>query len=110
MQNETLSTPIATEPTNEPKSTPKPYTYKVCARIHEKMPEYRFVASGEDIFVKGLDVYNENDTAILSVSNEAESCPIGDGGVFTQILLAEIAGIVTAVLQISSIFKARKHT
>ena len=36
--------------------------------------------------------------------------PIADGGVFTQILFAEIAGIVTAILQISSIFEARRHT
>jgi len=62
--------------TNEPKSTPKQYRYEVSAHIHENMPEYRFVASGEDIFVTGLKVYNENDESILSVSNEPESCPV----------------------------------
>lgn len=36
--------------------------------------------------------------------------PNGDGGVFSQILFAEIAGIVTAVLQILSIFEARRRT
>ncbi|KNY29861.1 XAC2610-related protein [Pseudobacteroides cellulosolvens] len=78
MQNEPLSTSIATEPTNEPESTPTPkrYKYEVSAHIHENMPEYRFVASGENIFVTGLDVYNENGASILSVSNDPESCPV----------------------------------
>jgi hypothetical protein len=34
------------------------------------------VASGEDIFVTGLDVYNENDASIRSVTFEPESCPV----------------------------------
>ncbi|HKL99713.1 MAG TPA: DUF5050 domain-containing protein [Mobilitalea sp.] len=49
-------------------------TYEISARIHESMPEYRFVANGlangTDIwsmgYVMGLEVYDENNTPILS--------------------------------------------
>lgn len=49
-------------------------TYEVSIRLHESMPEYRFVAtgltSGTDMgltgFVMGLEVYDENNVPILS--------------------------------------------
>lgn len=59
-----------------PVPTPKLYTYEVSTNIHETMPEYRFVAAGEDIFVTSVNVYNENDASILSISFEPESCPV----------------------------------
>jgi|GEM_PF-801118 len=55
--------------------TYKEVTYEICARLHESMPEYRFVATGimrdtEELwhygYVMGLEVYDENDLIILS--------------------------------------------
>lgn len=63
---------------NESEPAPKTYTYEVQARLHESLPEYRFVATGKatDVamsegdwapaFVTGLSVYDENGSAILS--------------------------------------------
>jgi hypothetical protein len=60
----------------ESESLPEQFKYDIQAQIHANMPEYRFVASGEDVFVTGLDVYNEKGLSILSVSFEPESCPV----------------------------------
>jgi hypothetical protein len=56
-----------------PDPGPQIYQYEVRAKIHETMPEYRFVASGEDIFVLSLEIYDEKDNPILSVSFDPES-------------------------------------
>jgi hypothetical protein len=52
----------------------KNVTYEICARLHESIPEFRFVATGlatgTDIgsmgYVIGLEVYDESNTLILS--------------------------------------------
>lgn len=75
-QHEPPSPSQEPEGTDDDEPAPQKYTYEVRAKIHEIMPEYRFVASGEEIFVLGLDVYDEKDTAILSVPFEPESCPV----------------------------------
>jgi hypothetical protein len=68
-------TPSATlEPTDTPDSLPGLQTYEIQARLHESMPEFRFVATGvvqgEDEwmygFVMGLNAYDENGESILS--------------------------------------------
>lgn len=64
------------EPTDEPEPESQHYTYERTAKIHETMPEYRFVASGEGVFVLGLEIYDENNVSILSASFEPESYPV----------------------------------
>jgi hypothetical protein len=59
---------------------PKPLTYEVRARLHESMPEYRFVATGIAAgteewsmgFVMTLDVFDENGLSILSMDYSEE--------------------------------------
>ena len=59
---------------------PKPLTYEIRARLHESMPEYRFVATGIAAgidewsmgFVMGLDVFDENGLPILSMDYSEE--------------------------------------
>jgi len=60
----------------ESETSPKSYKYEIRARLHANMPEYRFVASGKDVFVTGLNVYNEKGLSILSVSFKPEDCPV----------------------------------
>ena len=107
--NASLTPSETPKPTDEPESkqtpseTPKPtdmseldpntYTYEVRARLHESLPEYRFVATGKtaivDIpaddwsmaFVTSLNGYDENGSSILTadftdVSNEVKGYPI----------------------------------
>lgn len=76
LHDEQISFTETPEPITESDSAPIHFTYEVRSCIHENMPEFRFVASGEDIFVTGLNVYNENSTSILSVSFELENCPV----------------------------------
>lgn len=64
----------ATEPIGTSELTSGKHTYEIKARLHEGMPEYRFVATGiikgpdEWMFgyVMGLNVYDENGKTILS--------------------------------------------
>lgn len=74
-QNES---PPSQEPEDIDEHGPAPpkYMYEVRAKIHETMPEYRFVALGEEIFVLGLDVYDDKDISILSVAFDPECCPV----------------------------------
>jgi len=66
--------PAVTEPAVTPGLRPGQHTYEIRKRLHESMPEYRFVATGlvqgtdEWMFgyVMGLDVYDENGKSILS--------------------------------------------
>jgi len=62
------------QPTETPELIEGTHTYEIKARLHEGMPEYRFVATGiiqgpdEWMFgyVMGLGVYDENGNSILS--------------------------------------------
>jgi hypothetical protein len=78
--------PVTTlEPMVTPEPIPGQHTYEIRARLHESMPEYRFVATGlvqgtdEWMYgyVMGLDVYDENGKSILS----ADFSEIMDGQV-----------------------------
>ena len=51
---------------------PRQHIYEICDCLHESMPEYRFVATGENNFVISLYVYDKNDIPILSVDYEPE--------------------------------------
>lgn len=71
---QTTAEPTTSEPADTPYLAPGQHTYEIQARLHESMPEYRFVATGmlqepdEWIYgyVMGLNVYNENGESILS--------------------------------------------
>jgi hypothetical protein len=73
------------ESTDTPDPMPGQHTYEIRARLHESMPEYRFVATGVVQgtdewmygFVMGLNVYDENGESILS----ADFSEIADGKV-----------------------------
>ena len=75
-----FSTSSNIQPSQSSQSTPpttaKPYKYEVRSSLHAKMPEYRFEASGVDVFVTGLDVYNEKGKSILTVAFKPEDCPV----------------------------------
>jgi len=68
------SEPAASGPADTTGLKPGVHTYEIKARLHESMPEYRFVATGvvngpdEWMFgyVMGLNVYDENGKSILS--------------------------------------------
>lgn len=69
------------------------HTYEIQARLHESMPEYRFVATGEmqepdEIFgyVMGLNVYDEKGESILS----ADFSEISDGKKVGYYVLSEM--------------------
>lgn len=70
-------------PSNSPAPIPGQHTYEVRARLHESMPEYRFVATGIKRgtdewaygYVLGLNVYDENGKSILT----ADFSSITDG-------------------------------
>jgi len=57
-----------------PTDTSEPHTYEIRARLHESMPEYRFVATGISNetdewaygYVLGLDIYDDKNTLIIS--------------------------------------------
>jgi len=84
------------EQTNYPGFKPGPHTYEVKARVHESMPEYRFVAKGllqrpEDWafgYVIGLDVFDENGKSILSAdfSETSESGQVVGYPVFNEMM------------------------
>ena len=69
-----VTEPAVSEPTVTPGLKPGQHTYEIRKRLHESMPEYRFVATGlvqgpdEWMYgyVLGLDVYDENGKSILS--------------------------------------------
>jgi len=71
---ESATLPTALEPTDTSGLEPGQHTYEIKARLHESMPEYRFVATGEiqgpdewmNGYVLGLDVYDEKGESILS--------------------------------------------
>ncbi|GBF34846.1 hypothetical protein DCCM_3966 [Desulfocucumis palustris] len=82
---ESPTPPTVLEPTDTPDPMPGLHTYEIQARLHESMPEYRFVATGVVQgpdewmygFVMGLNVYDENGESILS----ADFSEISDGKV-----------------------------
>lgn len=71
----TDNTKSTLESTDAPDPIQGLHTYEIRSRLHENMPEYRFVAAGvvqgpdEWVygFVMGLDIYDENNMPILSV-------------------------------------------
>ena len=66
--------PVVPEPPTTPEAVPDTHTYEINARVHDSMPEYRFVATGLDMqalsylcgFIFALDGYDENGSKILS--------------------------------------------
>jgi hypothetical protein len=88
--------PTVLEPTDTSDLKPGLHTYEIKARLHESMPEYRFVATGvvqepdEGMFgyVMGLNVYDENGESILS----ADFSEISDGKVVGYYVLNEMMG------------------
>ena len=71
---ESPTPPTSSEPTDTPAPIPGQHTYEIRARLHESLPEYRFVATGTAQgtdewmygFVLGLNVTDDNGKAILS--------------------------------------------
>lgn len=73
---ESINVNIIPKTNNESESTMQSHTYQVYANLHDNMPEYRFMASGEGNFVTGLNIYDEKEKAILSVTFDSESRPV----------------------------------
>ncbi len=77
--------PTVLEPADTSDPIPGLHTYEIQARLHESMPDYRFVATGVVQgpdewmygFVMGLNVYDENGESVLS----ADFSEISDGEV-----------------------------
>jgi len=82
------------DPADTPNPQPGQHTYEIKARLHESMPEYRFVATGvvkgpeEWMFgyVMGLHVYDEKGECILS----ADFSEVSDGETVGYYVLNEM--------------------
>lgn len=55
---------------------PRQHIYEICTCLHENMPEYRFVATGENFYVTSLYIYNKNNLPILSKDFEPKNHPV----------------------------------